>query len=65
MKSYENRTLLAIIKCSEKCARPDWSERVHYISIKHVRYVKRVHCRDIMQEAYVISTSARYSYYFL
>ena len=26
---------VAIIKCSEKCARRDWSERVHHISIKH------------------------------
>ena len=33
------------IKCSEKCARRDWSKRVHYISIKHARYVTRVHCR--------------------
>ena len=24
-----------VIKCLEKCARRDWSERVHYISIKH------------------------------
>ena len=26
---------VAIIKCSEKCARRDWSDRVNYISIKH------------------------------
>ena len=26
--------LLTIMKCSKKCARRDWSERVHYISIK-------------------------------
>ena len=26
----------------------DWSEQVHYVSIKHVRYVTRVHCRDII-----------------
>ena len=27
-----------IIKFSEKCARRDWSERVHYISINHKNY---------------------------
>ena len=37
----------------------DWSERVHYVSIEHVRYVTRVHCRDIMHAAYVISMSTR------
>ena len=29
-----NALLERFIKCSEKCARRDWSERVHYISIK-------------------------------
>ena len=24
----------------------DWSEQVHYISIKHARYITQVHCRD-------------------
>ena len=33
-----------IIKCSEKCARRDWSEQVHYISIKYAHSVTRVHC---------------------
>ena len=28
--------IFSIIKCSEKCAHCDWSEWVHYISIKHV-----------------------------
>ena len=32
------------IKCSEKYARRDWSERVHYVSIEHVPYVTQVHC---------------------
>ena len=27
-----------------KCVHHDWSERVHYISIKHAPYVTRVHC---------------------
>ena len=27
--------VIIFIKCLEKCARRDWSERVHYISIKH------------------------------
>ena len=40
--------VLFSITCSEKCARRDWSERVHYISIKHAPYVTRVHCWDIM-----------------
>ena len=53
------------IRCSEKCARRDWSERVHYISIKHAPYVTRVHCRNIMHAAYVISISARNSRYIL
>ena len=53
------------IKCSKKCARRDWSERVHYIPIKHAVYVTRVHCWDIMHAAYVIGTSARYSRYLL
>ena len=35
------------IKCSEKCARRDWSAWVPYVSIKHVPYVTRVHCWDI------------------
>ena len=34
------------IKFSEKCARSDWSEPVHYISIKHAPYATRVHYRD-------------------
>ena len=37
------RAVFRIIKCSEKCARRDWSERAHYISIKHAPYVTRVH----------------------
>ena len=45
--------------CIMKCARRDWSERVHYISIKHAPYVTRVHCWDIMHATYVIRTSAR------
>ena len=56
-----SNSIYFIIKCSEKCAPCDWSERVHYISIKHARYVTRVHCRDIMHSAYVISTSVRNS----
>ena len=48
-----------IIKCSEKCACRDLSERAQYISIlKHVPYTTRVHSRDIMQAAYIISMSA-------
>ena len=31
--------LLRFIKCSEKCARPDWSERVCHIYIEHAPYV--------------------------
>ena len=57
--------LMIFIKSSEKCARRDWSERVHYISIKHAPYVTRVHCRDIMLGGYVISTSAYNSRYIL
>ena len=40
-----------------KCARRDWSEQVHYISIKHAPYVIHV--------AYVIGTCARSSRYIL
>ena len=57
--------LLHIIKCSEKCARRDWSERVQYISIEHTPYVTQVHCWDIRHAAYVIGTSARNSWYIL
>ena len=41
----------------------DWSEQVHYISMEHVPYVTQIHCRDIMQAAFVISTIARNSLY--
>ena len=57
--------VLYIKKFSEKCARHHWSERVHYISTKHVPYITRLHCWDIMQAVYVISTSARHSLYIL
>ena len=63
--SINNRLLYWIIKCLEKCARSDWSERVHNISIKHTAYVTRVHCCDIMHAAYVTDTSARNSRYTL
>ena len=63
--SINNRRLYWIIKCLEKCARGDWSELVHYISIKHTAYVTRVHCWDIMRAAYVIGTNARNSRYTL
>ena len=53
------------LKCSKKCVRRDWSERAHYISIKHAPYVTQVHCWDIMHAAYVIGTSARNSRYIL
>ena len=56
--------LIHVIKCSEKCARRDWPERVHYISIKHAPYVTRVHCWDITHAAYVIGTSARNSRFY-
>ena len=56
---------VATIKCSEKCARRDWSERVHYISIKHAPQVTRVHCWDIMHEANVIDPSVHNSQYIL
>ena len=51
------------MKCSEKCARRDWSERVHYISIKdralrHTSALLRYNARN-----YVIGTSARISRY--
>ena len=42
-----------------------WSERVHYISIKHTAYVTRVHCWDLMHAAYVIDTSVHNSRYIL
>ena len=47
------------------CAHPDWSERVHYISIKHICYVTQAHCQDIIHAAYVISTSAHNPQYIL
>ena len=56
LKVYNNNSinldgsseLLGIIKEKAKCARPDLSEQVHFISIKHTPYVTRVHCRDII-----------------
>ena len=33
-----------ILKCTEKCARRDWSEQVPCISTNHAPYVTRVHC---------------------
>ena len=45
--------------------RRDWSEKAHYISLRHAPYVTRVHCWDIMHAAYVIGTSARNSRYIL
>ena len=53
------------MKFSEKCARRDWSERVHYISIKdrasrHTSILLRYDARS-----YVIGTSARISQYIL
>ena len=52
------------MKCSEKYARRDWSERVHYISIKdralrHTSALLRYNAR------YVIGASARISRYIL
>ena len=40
-----------IVKCSEKCTRRNWSERVHYISMKHAPYVTRVQCWNIVHAA--------------
>ena len=33
----------------------DWSEQVHYISIRHVPYIKQVHYWDTVHVAYIIS----------
>ena len=35
----KNIPVYRIIKSSNKCARFDWSNRVHYIPIKHAHYV--------------------------
>ena len=40
----KERALREFIKSLEKYARRDWSERVHYISIKQAPCVTRLHC---------------------
>ena len=45
--------LLRFIKCSEKCACPDWSERVCHIYIKHAPYVTRVHFSRVLKNSHV------------
>ena len=43
----------------------DWSEQVHYISIRYVPYITQVHCWDTVHVAYIISMNTHNLLYIL